>query len=29
MSMSPDEFDKYLRGDIAKWAEVVKKFNKS
>jgi tripartite-type tricarboxylate transporter receptor subunit TctC len=26
MSMSPEEFDKYLRGDIAKWAEVVKKF---
>ena len=26
MSMTPDEFDKYLRGDIAKWAEVVKKF---
>jgi tripartite-type tricarboxylate transporter receptor subunit TctC len=29
MSMTPDEFDKYLRGDIAKWAEVVKKFNKT
>ena len=29
MSMTPEEFDKYLRGDIAKWAEVVKKFNKS
>jgi tripartite-type tricarboxylate transporter receptor subunit TctC len=28
MSMTPEEFDKYLRGDIAKWAEVVKKFNK-
>ncbi|MFZ2160306.1 MAG: tripartite tricarboxylate transporter substrate binding protein [Bradyrhizobium sp.] len=27
MSMSPEEFDKYLRGDIVKWAEVVKKFN--
>jgi tripartite-type tricarboxylate transporter receptor subunit TctC len=27
--MTPDEFDKYLRGDIAKWAEVVKKFNKT
>jgi tripartite-type tricarboxylate transporter receptor subunit TctC len=26
MSMTPDEFDKYLRGDIVKWAEVVKKF---
>jgi hypothetical protein len=24
--MSPEEFDKYLRADIAKWAEVVKKF---
>ena len=29
MSMSPEEFDKFLRGDIAKWADVVKKFNKS
>jgi tripartite-type tricarboxylate transporter receptor subunit TctC len=29
MSMTTEEFDKYLRGDIAKWAEVVKKFNKS
>jgi tripartite-type tricarboxylate transporter receptor subunit TctC len=28
MSMTPAEFDKYLRGDIAKWAEVVKRFNK-
>jgi tripartite-type tricarboxylate transporter receptor subunit TctC len=28
MSMSPEEFDKFLRGDIVKWAEVVKKFNK-
>jgi tripartite-type tricarboxylate transporter receptor subunit TctC len=27
MSMTPEEFDKYLRGDIVKWAEVVKKFN--
>ncbi|QWG15724.1 tripartite tricarboxylate transporter substrate binding protein [Bradyrhizobium sediminis] len=27
MSMSPEEFDKYLRGDIVRWAEVVKKFN--
>jgi tripartite-type tricarboxylate transporter receptor subunit TctC len=26
MSMTPEEFDKYLRADIAKWAEVVKKF---
>jgi tripartite-type tricarboxylate transporter receptor subunit TctC len=26
MSMTPDEFDKYLRADIVKWAEVVKKF---
>src|SRR6202045_3242670 len=25
MSMTPEEFDKYLRGDIVKWAEVVKK----
>jgi tripartite-type tricarboxylate transporter receptor subunit TctC len=28
MSMSPDEFDKYLRSDIVKWAEVAKKFQK-
>ena len=28
MSMSPEEFDKFLRGDIVKWAEVVKKFDK-
>jgi tripartite-type tricarboxylate transporter receptor subunit TctC len=28
MSMSPDEFDKFLRGDIVKWADVVKKFDK-
>src|SRR4051794_3206696 len=27
MSMSPAEFDSYLRGDIVKWAEVVKRFN--
>jgi tripartite-type tricarboxylate transporter receptor subunit TctC len=27
MSMSPAEFETYLRGDIVKWAEVVKKFN--
>src|ERR1700732_4398964 len=26
MTMTPEEFDKYLRGDIVKWAEVVKKF---
>ena len=26
MPMKPDEFDKFLRGDIAKWAEVVKSF---
>jgi tripartite-type tricarboxylate transporter receptor subunit TctC len=24
MSMTPEEFDKYLRADIVKWAEVVK-----
>jgi tripartite-type tricarboxylate transporter receptor subunit TctC len=29
MSMTTEEFDKFLRSDIAKWAEVVKKFNKS
>ena len=29
MSMTPEEFDKFLRGDIVKWAEVVKKFDKS
>jgi tripartite-type tricarboxylate transporter receptor subunit TctC len=29
MSMSPEEFGKFLRGDIAKWADVVKKFSKS
>jgi tripartite-type tricarboxylate transporter receptor subunit TctC len=29
MSMSPEEFDKFLRADIAKWAEVVKKFDKT
>ena len=28
MSMAPEEFDKFLRGDIVKWAEVVKKFDK-
>jgi tripartite-type tricarboxylate transporter receptor subunit TctC len=26
MSMTPEEFDKFLRDDIAKWAEVVKRF---
>ena len=26
MSMTPEQFDKYLRGDIVKWAEVVKRF---
>jgi tripartite-type tricarboxylate transporter receptor subunit TctC len=26
MSMTPEEFDKYLRSDIVKWAEVVKQF---
>jgi len=26
MSMTPEEFDKYLRGDILKWADVVKRF---
>jgi len=25
-SMTPEEFDKFLRGDIVKWAEVVKRF---
>jgi tripartite-type tricarboxylate transporter receptor subunit TctC len=29
MSMTPGEFDKFLRGDIEKWADVVKKFDKS
>ncbi len=28
MSMTPDEFDRFLRADIVKWAEVVKKFDK-
>ena len=27
MSMTPDEFDKFLRGDVVKLAEVVKKFD--
>lgn len=26
MSMTPEEFDRYLRGDIVKWADVVKQF---
>jgi tripartite-type tricarboxylate transporter receptor subunit TctC len=26
MSMTPQEFDTFLRGDIVKWADVVKKF---
>jgi tripartite-type tricarboxylate transporter receptor subunit TctC len=26
MSMTPEEFDQYLRGDIVKWADVVKQF---
>lgn len=29
MSMTPEAFDKFLRGDIAKWADVVKRFDKS
>jgi tripartite-type tricarboxylate transporter receptor subunit TctC len=29
MSMSPEEFDRFLRADIVKWAEVVKKFDKT
>jgi tripartite-type tricarboxylate transporter receptor subunit TctC len=29
MAMTPEEFDKFLRGDILKWADVVKKFDKS
>ncbi|WP_027580904.1 tripartite tricarboxylate transporter substrate binding protein [Bradyrhizobium sp. Ai1a-2] len=29
MSMSPEEFDKFLRADIVKWADVVKKFQKT
>lgn len=28
MSMGADEFDRFLRGDIVKWADVVKKFDK-
>jgi tripartite-type tricarboxylate transporter receptor subunit TctC len=26
MSMTPEQFDKYLRGDIVKWADVVQQF---
>ncbi len=26
MSMTPEQFERYLRGDIVKWAEVVKRF---
>jgi tripartite-type tricarboxylate transporter receptor subunit TctC len=26
MSMTPEEFDKFLRADIVKWADVVKRF---
>jgi tripartite-type tricarboxylate transporter receptor subunit TctC len=26
MSMTPEEFDKFLRGDIVKWANVVRQF---
>ncbi|KWV49302.1 MFS transporter [Bradyrhizobium macuxiense] len=29
MAMTPDQFDKFLRDDIVKWAEVVKRFNKT
>jgi tripartite-type tricarboxylate transporter receptor subunit TctC len=29
MSMTPEQFDKFLRGDIEKWADVVKKFDKT
>lgn len=28
MSMTPEQFDQFLRSDILKWAEVVKKFEK-
>ncbi|HUN94963.1 MAG TPA: tripartite tricarboxylate transporter substrate binding protein [Bradyrhizobium sp.] len=27
MSMTPEQFDQYLRGDIEKWANVIKRFN--
>ncbi len=26
MSMTPEQFDKFLRDDIVKWGEVVKRF---
>jgi hypothetical protein len=26
MSMTPGQFDKFLRDDIVKWGEVVKRF---
>lgn len=29
MAMTPEAFDKFLRGDIVKWADVVKKFDKT
>jgi tripartite-type tricarboxylate transporter receptor subunit TctC len=29
MAMTPEQFDTFLRGDIVKWADVVKKFDKS
>jgi tripartite-type tricarboxylate transporter receptor subunit TctC len=29
MTMAPDEFDKFLRADIVKWAEVVKRLDKT
>jgi tripartite-type tricarboxylate transporter receptor subunit TctC len=29
LAMAPEEFDKFLRADIVKWSEVVKKFDKS
>lgn len=28
MSMTPEEFDRFLRSDIVKWGEVVRKFQK-
>ncbi|QOZ27307.1 hypothetical protein CI1B_65530 [Bradyrhizobium ivorense] len=28
MAMTPEQFDAFLRGDIVKWADVVKKFEK-
>lgn len=29
MAMTPEAFDKFLRGDIVKWADVVKRFDKT